>query len=165
LYFSTVTPPAAADACKNSNGARIWGMHYITPRDGEGSAASPSDRTVGGAPTKTISDLNTVVANAQFVTDTTLLGSSADKQAVIYGVVVSQVPTCYQTDTVSDPYFGNMTQVSNVNPGKYELLFQTGSKGVGTGGVATAAGPNAASVPIKSNTAPSRVEGWASIVE
>lgn len=165
LYFSTVTPPPISAACVTTNGARIWGMHYITPRDGEGTPATPPDRTVGGLAAKVLSDNFNVTT--QYVADTDLLGTGADKQAVIFGVSVAQVPTCYQTDTVSDPYFGSSSTISNVNPGKFQLLMQTGTASKGTGGKAEASTtvPGVISVTLPTMAAPSKVEGWAAIVE
>ena len=165
LYFSTVTPPPASAACTTTNGARIWGMHYTTPRDGEGTPATPPDRTLGGLAAPVF--LTNFNVTTQYVTDTVLLGNSADKQAVIFGVTIAQVPTCYQTDTVSDPYFGNSSRISNVNPGKFQLLVQTGAAAVGTGGKADANGAAArvAATTLPTVAQPSKVEGWAAIVE
>ena len=164
LYFSTVTPPAASAACTSTNGARVWGMHYVTPRDGEGTSASPPDRTVGGVAAPFI--FQNFALTTQYVTDTTLLGTNAQNQAVIFGVTVAQVPTCYQTDTVSDSYLGSSTRVSDANPGKFQLVIQTGSASLGTGGKAEAAAPSGAgAITLPKVATPARVEAWASIVE
>ena len=102
----------------------------------------------------------------QFVTDTTLLGTNAQNQAVIFGVTVAQVPTCYATDTVSDPYLGSGTRVSDANPGKFQLVIQTGSATLGTGGKAEAAAPSGAgAITLPKLATPARIEAWASIVE
>ncbi|MEI9939649.1 MAG: hypothetical protein WDO69_20715 [Pseudomonadota bacterium] len=164
LYFSTVTPPAANAACTSTNGARVWGMHYITPRDGEGTAASPPDRTVGGLPAPFIKE--NFGTNDQFVTDTTLLGTNAQNQAVIFGVTVAQVPTCFAVDTVTDAYLGAGSRVSDANPGKFQLVIQTGSATLGTGGKAEAAAPTGGGVVSLPKVAvPAHIEAWASIVE
>jgi type IV pilus assembly protein PilY1 len=165
LYFSTVTPPAANAACTSTNGARVWGMHYLTPKDGEGTLIAPSDRTVGGLAAPFI--LEDFASTEQFVTDTTLLGTGAQNQAVIFGVTVAQVPTCYQTDAVSDAYLGNSSRISNVNPGKFQLVIQTGAASLGTGGKLSAASApsGAGGIDLPKLATPARVEGWASIVE
>jgi type IV pilus assembly protein PilY1 len=162
LYFSTVTPPAANTACKSTNGARVWGMHYLTPRDGEGTTTAAAVRDVGGLPAPFIkANFN---STNQYVTDTELLGTSAQNQAVIYGVTVAQVPTCYTTDTASDALGG--TKISNVNPGKFQLLVQTGAASLGTGGQAEAAAPpGAVAITLPSLATPARVEAWAALVE
>ena len=163
LYFSTVTPAPANAPCTSTNGARIWGMHFITPRDGEGTVIVPSDRTVGGLAAPFL--LDTFGSTDQFVTDTTLLGTAAQKQAVIFGVTVAQVPTCYQTDTVSDSYLGNSTKISNVNPGQFQLLIQTGSASLGTGGKATSGSNGSVEAKLSPMASPSRVDAWAALVE
>lgn len=164
LYFSTVKPPAANTACTSTNGARIWGMHYLTPRDGEGTIASPADRTVGGLPAPFLKE-NFGVSD-QFVTDTTLLGTGANNQAVIFGVTVAQVPTCQATDTVTDAYLGTANHVSDVNPGKFQLVIQTGTASLGTGGKAEAAAPaGAGAISLPALATPARIDAWASLVE
>ncbi|MES1176714.1 MAG: hypothetical protein ABUL62_20490 [Myxococcales bacterium] len=168
LYFSTVTPPPQNAACTSTNGARVWGMHYLTPRDGDGTPASPPVRTVGG---KAAPFLATLGATGQFVTDTALLGTSASKQAVIFGVTVAQVPTCYSEDVIPDGLGNSTSRISNVNPGKFQLLIQTGAANVGTGAKAEAAGSTgglsagAAAISLPTLATPARVEGWAALVE
>jgi type IV pilus assembly protein PilY1 len=168
LYFSTVTPPPANAACTSTNGARVWGMHYLTPRDGNGTPASPPVRTVGG---KAAPFLATLGSTDQFVTDTALLGTSANKQAVIFGVTVAQVPTCYSEDVIPDGLGNTTSRISDVNPGKFQLLIQTGSASVGTGAKAEAAGATgglgagAAAIALPALATPARIEGWAALVE
>ncbi|HEX3851076.1 MAG TPA: hypothetical protein VHW01_08925, partial [Polyangiaceae bacterium] len=163
LYFSTVTPPAANAACTSTNGARIWGMNYIVPRDGPGTAAVPAVRTVGGlAAPFLLSDFNTT---AQFVADTTLLGTSAQNQAVIFGVSVAQVPTCFQVDSVPDAYLGSASQLSHITPGKPQLVIQTGSATLGAGGRANASTAGSISSDLTVAATPAHIEAWASIVE
>jgi len=168
LFFSSVTPPAAGDLCKSTNGARVWGMHYLTPRDGEATPTTPAVRTVGGLAT---TFLNPTGPNPQFVTDTTLLGTGADKKAVIYGVTVAMTPTCFTEDSVPDGLGHTGPRISNVNPGKFQLVIQTGSATVGTGATAQAAGSSssvgagAAALTLPTLSTPARVEGWAALVE
>jgi len=164
LYFSTVTPPPPGNACQATNGARVWGMHYMIPRDGEGSVAVPPDRTVGGKAAPFI--LANYQSNEQFVTDTTLLGSGSDKRAVIYGATVAQVPTCFAEDTAADAYLGSSKRISDANPGAFQLVIQTGSASLSTGGKGEAAAPKGAlTVTLPKLAAPARIDGWASIVE
>jgi len=164
LYFSTVTPPPPSNGCQATNGARVWGMHYMMPRDGEGTPAVPPDRSVGGKAAPFI--LANYQSTDQFVTDTTLLGTGSDKKAVIYGATVAQVPTCYTEDTMADAYLGAGTRISNANPGAFQLVIQTGSATLSTGGSAEAAAPKGAiTVTLPRLATPARIEAWASIVE
>jgi len=162
LYFSTVTPPAANAACTSTNGARVWGMHYIVPRDGPGTPAVPAVRTVGGLAAPFLATYGTT---AQFVTDTALLGTSAQNQAVIFGVAVAEVPTCYQIDSVPDSYLGSASQLSHINPGKTQLLIQTGSATLGTGGKADVSTSGSSAINLTVAATPAHIDSWASIVE
>jgi type IV pilus assembly protein PilY1 len=163
LYFSTVTPPAANAACTSTNGASVWGMNYIVPRDGNGTSTVPAVRTVGGAPAPFLAAFNPT--NPQFVKDTDLLGTSAQNQAVIFGVAVAQVPTCYATDTVPDAYLGSASQLSHINPGKTQLLIQTGSATLGTGGKADVSTTGSSAITLPASATPAHIDAWASIVE
>jgi len=164
LYFSTVTPPPANAPCTSTNGAKVWGMHYIIPRDGSGTPTVPAVRTVGGTPAPFIATFDPTPSQ-QFVTDTTLLGSSAQSQAVIFGVAVAQVPTCYATDTIPDAYLGSASQLSHINPGKTQLLIQTGSATLGTGGKADVSTTGSSAITLPPGATPAHIEAWASIVE
>jgi hypothetical protein len=137
-------------------------MHYLIPRDGEGGTLPP-DRTVGGQAAPFLAQMG---ISDQFVSDTTLLGSGSSNQAVIFGVTVAQVPTCFAEDVVPDAILGSRPRFSDANPGAFQLVFQTGSTSVSTGGQATAAATaGAASITLPRLATPARVEAWASIVE
>jgi type IV pilus assembly protein PilY1 len=164
LYFSSVTPPAGNTPCTSTSGAKIWGMNYVIPRDGPGTPLLPSSQTVGGLAAPFI--LADFGSTAQFVTDTTLLGTSAQNQAVIFGVSVAQVPTCFDiSDVPTDAYLGGHTQISNINPGKTQLVFQTGAGKLGTGGKANVSTDGTGSIDLPPLSTPSHIDAWASIVE
>lgn len=162
LYFSTLKPPQAGASCKTTDGAYIWGMHYMIPRDGEGGALPP-DRTVGGQAAPFLKKFS---ATDQFVADTALLGTDSKNQAVIFGVTVAQVPTCVAEETIADSFLGSRSRITEANPGEFQLVFQTGSASLSTGGKADAAAPaGAAGITLPKLATPARVEAWASIVE
>jgi type IV pilus assembly protein PilY1 len=162
LYFSSLKPPQAGASCKTTDGAYIWGMHYMIPKDGEGGALPP-DRTVGG---QAAPFLKKFTPTDQFVPDTTLLGTDSKNQAAIFGVTVAQVPTCFQEDVVADAFLGSRSRISDATPGDFQLVFQTGSASLSTGGKADAAAPaGAAGITLPKLATPARVEAWASIVE
>jgi len=163
LYFSSLKPPPSTANCTTTNGARIWGMHYLIPRDGEGGALPP-DRTVGGQAAPFIKSLTGTAS--QFVTDTDLLGTNSANQAAIFGVTVAQVPTCFAEDVIPDAVLGSHTRISNATPGDFQLVFQTGTASLGSDGKANGAAPDgAASITLPKLATPARVEAWASIVE
>ncbi|HEY0463885.1 MAG TPA: hypothetical protein VGC79_06735, partial [Polyangiaceae bacterium] len=100
-----------------------------------------------------------------FVADTVLLGTSSDKQAVIFGVAVAQVPTCFNEETVADAFLGTHKRYTNANPGEFQLVFQTGAATPSIGGQAQTTAPGSASITLPKLSTPARVEAWASIVE
>ncbi|HEY3254605.1 MAG TPA: hypothetical protein VGJ91_11675, partial [Polyangiaceae bacterium] len=164
LYFSSLKPPQAGLGCQTTDFARIWGMHYMLPRDAE--TTSSPDKTVGGKPAPFLKQFNPTNPTDQFVADTTLLGSDAKNQAVIFGATVAQVPTCFAEDAVVDAVLGQGTRISDANAGDFQLVFQTGAASLGTGGLAkTAATGGAAAITLPKLATPARVEAWASIVE
>ncbi|MEP7052486.1 MAG: hypothetical protein ABJB12_19115, partial [Pseudomonadota bacterium] len=163
LYFTTVTPPAANAVCTSTNGSRLWGEHYIVPKDGLGTTALPPDRTVGGKAAPFIAADFTGDTD-QFVTEVQLFGSGAKNTAALYGAIVAQQPSCYDTDTIPDAYIGSHNGLSNINPGKYELVFQSGAA-PSSGGKATSDTPGQSKLPMPQVAPPAHIEAWASIVE
>ncbi len=165
LYFSSVSPPpASASPCTSTSGAKVWGMNYVIPRDGPGTPLVPANRQVGGQAAPFI--MADFGSTDQFVTDTTLLGTSAQNQAVIFGVSVAQVPTCFDISAVpTDSYLGGHTQLSNVNPGKFQLVVQTGAAKLGNGGKANVSTDGTGSIDLPPLSTPSHIDAWASIVE
>jgi type IV pilus assembly protein PilY1 len=164
LYFTSVTPPADNAVCATGN-ANVWGMHYLLPKDGVGTIAQPSDKTVGGLAAPFLStDFH---LTTQFVPSTTLLGTSSANQAAIFGAVVAQVPSCFDTsDVPTDSYIGGHTQISNLNPGKFQLVMQTAGKGtLGSDGKAIPGAAGEISIDLPPLATPSRIDAWASIVE
>jgi type IV pilus assembly protein PilY1 len=164
LYFTTVTPPAPNAVCSNTNGSRLWGMHYVIPKDGPGTGALPPDRTVGGKAAPFIAQ-NFAGDPDQFVTDTQLFGPGAQHTTALYGAIVAQQPTCYQTDVLPDPYFGSSSKISSINPGKFELIFQPAGGTPSSGGAATSDASGQAKIVLPPVATPAHIESWASIVE
>ncbi|HEX3776088.1 MAG TPA: hypothetical protein VHV51_16570, partial [Polyangiaceae bacterium] len=107
LYFTSVTPPSSGLVCASGN-SNLWGMHYMIPRDGVGTTEQPPDRTVGGLAAPFIAkDFN---LTGQSVPSSAIFGSSSTNQVVIFGAVVAQVPTCFDTtDVPTDGYIGGHT--------------------------------------------------------
>jgi len=162
LYFSSLRPPQGGNPCETTDGAYIWGMHYMLPPTTATSGTS-IDRTVGGQRAPFLEKFSD---NDPFVSDTVLLGTSSSRQAVIFGVSVAQVPTCYTEETVADAFLGSRKRMTDANSGDFQLVFQTGAANPGIGGKAeTTAPPGAANVTLPKLATPARIEAWASIVE
>ena len=163
LYFSTVTPALPTDVC-GSGTTNVWGMHYMIPRDGPGTITVPPDRTVGGQPAPFLAQ--NFGTTAQFVTSDKIVATTAKNQTVIFGVTVAQVPNCFDSqDVPTDQYIGGHTQISNLNPGRFELVMQTGATSTTTGGGTGPATDHTVSVPLPPLATPSHIDDWASIVE
>ena len=163
LYFSTVTPALPSDVC-GSGTTNVWGMHYMIPRDGQGTIAVPPDRSVGGQPAPFLKD--DFGTTAQFVTSDKIVATTTKDQTVIFGVTVAQVPNCFDSqDVPSDQYIGGHTQISNLNPGRFQLVMQTGATSTTTGGGTGPATDHTVTADLPQLATPSHIDAWASIVE
>lgn len=168
LYFSSVTPAPPSDIC-GSGTTNVWGEHYMIPRDGVGTPTSPPDRTVGGQGSPVFNSTNFpgITPGAQSVSSEQIASTTSKDQTVIFGVTVAQVPNCYDSqDVPTDAYIGGHTQVSNVNPGKFQLVMQTGAaSGTAASSAASSTTANTVAVDLPPLATPSHIDGWASIVE
>ncbi|WP_437783523.1 hypothetical protein [Sorangium sp. So ce1097] len=142
-YFSTFTPAAPGTyACADGFGS-IWGVDYL-----RGASASPA-----------------AYPNACLVLDPLSPPQHYEDQApgtVVFGVAVTQKPTCIETETFSDPYFGSQTVVRQSSPPEYQLVFHTGAAGQ-----ADAQGAETRT-STRSLQAPRRIvkiDSWATIIE
>jgi len=163
LYFSSVTPAPATDVC-GSGTTNVWGMHYMIPKDGPGTTTNPPDRSVGGQAAPFL--LANYGVTTQFVTSDKVAATSAKDQTVIFGVAVAQVPSCYDSSNVpTDSYIGGHTQISNLNPGRFQLVMQTGATNATSSGASTTTTANTTAVDLPPLATPSHIDGWASIVE
>jgi type IV pilus assembly protein PilY1 len=153
LYFASYSPPgAAASVCSNGS-SKVWGMHYVLPTTGLGGVEL---LTQGGR-----AQLPGSSGVVQFLTAALATG---DAGATIFGVTVAQQPTCSTASSQTDSDFlgsGSHTTLSNVNPGKFQLVMHTGSGGTqvdgGTSRVAT--------IPLSEPVSGSRIDSWAALVE
>ena len=171
LYFATYQPAQGTTACQ-SGSSRIWGMHYqtldptATRSDGNqalskgGLAWLPQN----GDPNSTgkvqflAADLscsnNTAGSNN---TDCNLAGAS------VFGVSVTQVPSCFATSASAEAFFGTATHTAlpNTTSGQIQLVMQTGRLGTSSGTSTT----NVTTIPLASQSNNPRISSWASIME
>ncbi|MET0596176.1 MAG: hypothetical protein ABW133_26000 [Polyangiaceae bacterium] len=142
LFYTTYTPPPFGDTRNCSAGqSRICGVHYLLPRGNAGE---------GGAVGRPL--LNTE-------TDPCLQFG----ESIIFGAGITQRPTCNQEQTYNDPYLGtqNHSQLINVNPGKFNLIVQTGPSGnKPTGGEV-----NTRTIELQPPLTSTRIDSWAAVVE
>lgn len=143
VYFSTFSPPSDANTVCALGDSTLWGVDYI-------SAVSDAPRgrlLIDPAADK----LNPPAAQNKPGT-------------IIFGVGVTRVPTCFDTQSYDDPYLGNgsITSASNVNPGEFRLVVQTGPAG-GTQGATQLTNTQTYSLPPPPTAA--RLGSWAALVE
>ncbi|MEZ4224149.1 MAG: PilC/PilY family type IV pilus protein [Polyangiaceae bacterium] len=153
LFFSTFAPepPGSAQVCK-AGSSRVWGVDYIKPKQ-IGSALG--DLSKGGL--ERLPDSGSLV---QFIdSSSTLLQDGS----VIFGVGVTQLPSCTEEASVTDPYFGSgtHTSISNIAPGNFQLVMHTG--GIGQTVVGGKSRRLEINLPTPRST--TNIDSWAAIIE
>jgi hypothetical protein len=97
----------------------------------------------------------------QFLTASTATG---DADATIFGVTVAQQPTCIgtATQTVADSFTnGTHTTITDVTPGKVQLVMHTGS-----GGTQVPGGQSRTStIDLAPPVSRARVDSWAALID
>ena len=134
-YFATFTPiPASAAQCSDGFGS-IWGLDYLT-----GAARLPSSA------------------------DPAVLVESEDQApgTVVFGVAVTQTPSCVEGATFNDAYFGSLAGLQGVTGSSYQLVYHTGSHGPAD---AQGAKTRASTKLLPPPPAGVRIASWASVVE
>ena len=143
-YFSTFTPTGGSNACMDGYGS-IWGVDYI----------QHTTEATGPYPVARLAeDPNAVPIHY-------IHEQAQDPGVVVFGVGVTQKPSCYLTTTVNDSYSGSHTQISASTKPVYQLVYQTGSGGQASEGAKT----NTNSQVLPALAEMTRIDSWASIVE
>ena len=153
LYYSTFKPPLPTEIDKSCivGDSKVCGVHYLT-------AATPAG--TGGAPS--VPSINP--------DGTPCLPFPG---AVVFGVGITQKPTCNADATFNDPYLGggSHTGLADFTPGKFQLIIQTGPSKVGSGGGApgstteTGGDVNTHAMDLTPPMSPTRIDSWAAVVE
>jgi type IV pilus assembly protein PilY1 len=152
LFFSSFkpVPPNSTTVC-SAGSSRVWGMDYVVPK-------SESDRSLGGM--ERLPDGTNTAKLVQFIDSTSSLLQDG---AIIFGVGVAQLPSCTDEVSVADPYFGagQHTSISNVQPGKFQLVMHTGNVGQAVPGGRS----NVLTIDLPAPPSTARIDSWAAIVE
>ncbi|XYI00799.1 hypothetical protein ACMHYB_13975 [Sorangium sp. So ce1128] len=140
-YFATFTPAAPGTyACADGLGS-IWGVDYLV-----GAAATPA-----AAPRGCLADDPSALPFEEMAPGT-----------VVFGVAVTQKPTCIESETYSDPYFGAQTIVRQSTPPEYQLVFHTGAAGQEDAqGAVTRTSTRSLQAPRRIV----KIDSWATLVE
>ena len=152
-YFATYAPKLdVTDVCSNGEAA-IWGVHYLD------SCGDLSLIPCGG------SDPNNLPRPA-FANDPLDLSLGYTRSKVVpgavFGVAVTQAPSCVDTTEIIDPYLGSHTTASSISPGKFQLVYQTGAEGTPD---VTGSTTNTERQLLPSPRETTRIDSWASIIE
>lgn len=134
-YFSSFKPDVIQQGADacTYGEGRLWGIDYISS---EG-RIDPLDKT------------------AKYI--------SAGANTIVFGVAVTQTPSCADTTTFNSPYFGNYTGVTGGSPGEFQLVYQVSGekKGPQVPGVS----PVFKTKVLPAPRVTTRIDSWASIVE
>jgi len=142
LYYTTYLPPPFGGNQNCSAGrSRICAVHYLLPRGNAGD---------GGA-----------IARPLLNTDTDPCLQFGE--SIIFGAGITQKPTCNQEQTYNDPYLGtgSHTALTNVNPGKFTLIVQSGPSGSKPSGGEV----NTRTIELQPPLTTTRIDSWAAVVE
>lgn len=143
-YFATFTPTTSVAACAQGAGA-IWGVDYL--------ASTPS----GGGPRP----VGRYIPDPVGAPNTAVTEFAQDPGVMVFGVAVTQTPTCADTTTFNDPYLGSHTAVSSSSTAEFQLVFQTGQGGSAPNNSVT----NSKTQTLLRPRETTRIDSWASITE
>ncbi len=143
--------PGTTEVC-SSGTSNVYGMHYLLPQE-------ETDGDDGGAVT-------TAFGGAQFATAADLAGVSEDDQVqpIVFGVTVAQLPSCIADQTGAEDDWlglGQHSTITNVNPGKFQLLMQAGTTGQEIKGATT----KTITMDLQTPPSFSSVDSWTAILE
>lgn len=154
VYFATYTPKIdPLNVCSDGTAA-IWGVHYLDSCNDTPTLCGAGDPTTLPRPTYAIDP------------DDLSQGYTRDKQqapgTIVFGVAVTQAPSCVDTAEVTDPYLGTShTTLTSISPGRFQLVAQTGGGGVSEQGSQT----NTITESLPTPRETTRIDSWASIIE
>ncbi|WP_437281010.1 hypothetical protein WME90_10760 [Sorangium sp. So ce375] len=142
-YFATFTPVAPGTYTCADGAGSIWGVDYLI-----GAAGTPA-----------------AYPHACLVVDP-LAGPQHEEEqppgTIVFGVAVTQKPTCTETDTFEDQFFGTQTIVRQSSPPEYQLVFHTGAAGQADAqGATTRTSTRTLQRPRKVV----KIDSWATLIE
>jgi type IV pilus assembly protein PilY1 len=143
-YIATFTAQTGLSSCADGFGS-IWGVHF-TESTSTAQGPYPLERLP--------QDPNAVPI--VFVDE-----QPQDPGTVVFGVSITQEPSCFETASVTDEYVGTYTQITTAVPPRFQLTFHTGQTGQPNPGGQTNTARMALPLPRNS----SRIDSWASILE
>jgi type IV pilus assembly protein PilY1 len=160
IYFSTYAPPTSDNDACSSGTSRVGGMHYLNLDSTNTQSVDGDALSRGGVAMLPRNGDSTSLDRVQFYDQTNALFAQG---SVIFGVGIAQVPSCFQTGTVStDPFFGTSYQsTTTTSAASYQLVMQTGNQGTATSGGVT----KTVSVNLPAPDTSPRIDSWALVME
>jgi len=154
LYFTTYKPeaPSSGKACGQGS-SRVWGVDYILPK-----TPGPSDIALKDGGRERMPN------GASFVQYLDNTASMLANAGIIFGVGVSQLPSCTTEDpNIPDQFMGTgtHTSITNITPGQFQLVMQVS----GTGNTADNSQTQRVEINLPTPPSTSRIDSWAAIVE
>jgi type IV pilus assembly protein PilY1 len=137
LYFSTFNPSDSGLAC-SFGGSAVWAIDFQT-----GAARFPDPVKPG-----------------------TFKEFEPAPNTIIFGVSVTQTPTCSEASCEPDPFFGTNCSVNVVDGGDYQVVWQKGvGNGVTDNSLVTTTPDGIQSLTLQSPRQSTRIDSWAGIIE
>lgn len=153
LFFTSYKPDSGNGAACDSGTSRVWGMDYVLPKT---PGNTLNDLDDGGK--ERLPDSGNLV---QFLDNTSAMLANA---GVIFGVGVTQLPSCTQEAVNTDTFFGGSTQhtsITSITPGRFQLVMHTS----GTGNVSDGSQTKRIEIELPTPPSTSRIDSWAALVE
>lgn len=153
LFLTSYKPePANSGTACGQGTSRVWGMDYLVPKT-PGNAVSDLDD--GGKPR--LPDGGNLV---QYIDNTSATLANA---GIIFGVGVTQMPSCTAEQGVTDSFFGSgtHTSITSVTPGKFQLVMHAS----GASNVNDGAQTKRIEIDLPTPPSTSRIDSWAALVE
>jgi len=156
LYAATFAGADANEAVCAGGSSTVWAMHYLN-------RAVESDPSSGGAP---LWDLDSTSKGPDAQERT--VRDSNNQETIVFGLTLAQEPSCATTsleEDIADVFlgYGAHTAISNLKPGKFQLIMHTG--GLKSSDSAADAAANQQSITLETPSNITRIDSWAAIVE
>ena len=151
-YFATYSPEAGGGACSLGFGS-VWGVHFANNCGKSPNTCQGGDQPTDPWPQYAVDPQNLA---AGYVRE-----KAQPAGTTVFGVAVTQTPSCTETTTYNDDYLGNYTALSSVTAGEFQLVFQTGKGGSASENSQT----NTTTETLPRPRESTRIDSWASIVE
>jgi type IV pilus assembly protein PilY1 len=137
LYFSSFAPVSSGAAC-SYGGSAVWAIDYQTA-----AARFPDPQN-----------------------PTVFKAFEPAPNTIIFGVALTQTPTCADTTCSNDAFFGTNCYYNSASGGGYEIVWQKGpGNGVTTNTLVKTGSDGIQSLGVQSPQQSTRIDSWAGIIE